>query len=120
MGLESILGGLHALLGLQPVKTELVLNVVDHDHLGLAVVLVGSILSGGVGTSKLEVLADLLGVLAAVGLPQDGAVLGLLNVVSVREDLVAGDDVLKIVSLPIRYNEVEASSSTQRGPKRND
>ena len=95
MGLVGILGRLHALLGLQPVETELVLNVVDHDHLGLAVIVIGSILSGGVGTGKLEVLADLLGVLAAVGLPQDGAVLRLGNVEGVREDLVAGDDVLK-------------------------
>lgn len=118
MGLEGILGRLQALLDLQPYKTELILDVVDHDHLGLAVVIVGSILSGGVGTSKLEVLADLLGVLAAVSLPQDGAVLRLSDVVGVRENLVAGDDVLKIVSLQIINIQVEDSMPTPGGPKR--
>lgn len=93
MSLESILGGLEALLGLEPDKTELVLNVVDHDGLTLTTSLLG-ILSGGVGTLELEVLVTLLEVLAAVGLPEDRAVLGGGDLEGIGENLVSGDDVL--------------------------
>lgn len=98
MSLEGLLGGLEALLGLQPDKTELVLNVVDHDSLALTTIVVIAILSGGVGTLELEVLVLLLQVLAAVSLPKDGAVSSRLDVEGVREDLVTGDDVLRLVS----------------------
>jgi len=93
VSLESILGGLEALLGLEPDKTELVLNVVDHDGLTLTTSLLG-ILSGGVGTLELEVLVTLLEVLAAVGLPEDRAVLGGGDLEGIGENLVSGDDVL--------------------------
>lgn len=93
MSLESILGGLETLLGLEPDKTELVLNVVDHDGLTLTTSLLG-LLSGRVGTLELEVLVTLLEVLAAVGLPEDRAVLGGGDLEGIGENLVSGDDVL--------------------------
>lgn len=93
MGLEGVLGRLETLLGLEPDKTELVLNVVNHDGLVITTLLTG-LLSGGVGTSKLEVLVLLLQVLAAVSLPENGAVLGGGDLEGVRENLVSGKDVL--------------------------
>ena len=93
MRLEGILGRLQALLGLEPDKTELVLNVVDHDGLTLTTFIIAT-LGGWVGTLKLEILIGLLEVLAAVGLPEDGAVLGGSDLEGVRENLVPGDDVL--------------------------
>jgi hypothetical protein len=92
--LEGILGGLEALLGLEPDEAELVLDIVDHDGLIITTILTG-LLSGGVGTSELEVLVLLLEVLAAVGLPKDGAVLGGSDLEGVGENLVTGDDVLR-------------------------
>lgn len=94
MRLEGVLGGLEALLGLQPNKTELVLDVVNHDSLAITTLVVITTLSGGIGTLELKLLVRLLQVLAAVGLPEDGAVSSRLNVEGVREDLVTGDDVL--------------------------
>lgn len=92
MGLEGILGRLHALLSLEPDKTELVLDVVDHDLTTLFTTLIG-FLSGGVGTLELEVVAaSLLEVLAAIGLDQDAV--NLLEVEGIGEELVSGDDVL--------------------------
>lgn len=93
MGLEGVLGRLEALLGLEPDETELVLNVVNHDGLVITTLITG-LLSGGVGTSKLEVLVLLLQVLAAVSLPENGAVLGGGDLEGVRENLVSGKDVL--------------------------
>lgn len=79
---------------LQPLETELVLNVVDHLHLVLAGVLLG-ILSGGVGTLKLDVIAtDALAVLAAVALPENGVVRVGLKVEGVGDKLVTGESVL--------------------------
>jgi hypothetical protein len=92
--LEGLLGRLEALLGLEPDEAELVLDIVDHDGLIITTVLTG-LLSGGVGTSELEVLVLLLEVLAAVGLPKDGAVLGGSDLEGVGENLVTGDDVLR-------------------------
>lgn len=94
MRLEGLFGGLQTLLSLEPDQTELVLNVVDHDGLTLTAVVTIAALSGGVGALKLEVLVLLLEVLAAVGLPQDGAVRGGDDLEGVREHLVSGDDVL--------------------------
>jgi hypothetical protein len=91
---EGILGRLEALLGLEPDEAELVLNIVDHDGL-IITTIVSSVLSGGVGTGELEVLVLLLEVLAAVGLPEDGAVLGGSDLEGVGENLVSGDDVLR-------------------------
>lgn len=93
MGFVAFLGRLEALLGLQPDQTELVLDIVDHHGLTLTSILL-SILSRGIGTSELEILADLLHVLAAVSLPEDGAVCGGLDVEGVRENLISGDSVL--------------------------
>lgn len=93
MSLEGILGGLETLFGLEPDETELVLDIVDHDGL-IITTLFTSLLGGGVGTSELKVLVLLLEVLAAVGLPEDGAVLGRGDLEGVRENLVSGDDVL--------------------------
>lgn len=93
VGLEGILGGLEALLGLEPDEAELVLDIVDHDGLIITTIFT-SLLGGGVGTSELKVLVLLLEVLAAVGLPEDGAVLGRGDLEGVRENLVSGDDVL--------------------------
>ena len=92
--LEGILGGLQALLGLEPVKTELVLDVVDHDGLTLTTGIIITALSGGVGTLELEVLVALLEVLAAVAGPEELALGVLLDLVGVGENLVAGDDIL--------------------------
>lgn len=94
MALEGILGGLETLLGLEPDETELVLDIVDHDGL-IITALVSSLLSGRVGTSELKVLVLLLEVLAAVSLPEDGAVLGRGDLEGVRENLVSGDDILQ-------------------------
>lgn len=94
VGLEGILGGLHALLGLEPDETELVLNVVDHDGLTLTTGIVITALSGGVGTLELEVLVLLLEVLAAVAGPEELAVTVLLDLEGVGENLVTGDDIL--------------------------
>jgi hypothetical protein len=60
VGLVVLLGGLGALLSLEPDQTELVLDIVDHDGLTLATFILVSILSGGVGTLELEVLAATL------------------------------------------------------------
>lgn len=92
--LEGILGGLQALLGLEPVETELVLDVVDHDGLTLTTGIIITALSGGVGTLELEVLVALLEVLAAVAGPEELALGVLLDLVGVGENLVAGDDIL--------------------------
>lgn len=94
VSLEGILGGFETLLGLQPDETELVLNVVNHDGFTLTTIVVITALSRRVGTLKLEVLVSLLEVLAAVGLPENGAVSRGLDVEGVREHLVTGDDVL--------------------------
>lgn len=93
MGLETILRRLEAILGLEPDETELVLNIVDHSGLTLTTLLI-AILSGGVGTLELEVLVGLLEVLAAVGLPENGAVRVGSDLEGVGENLVSGDDVL--------------------------
>lgn len=90
MRLEGILGGLHALLGLEPDETELVLNVVDHDGLTLTTTFL-SLLGRGVGTLELDILVLALHVLLAVALPQDTV---LLDVEGVGENLVSGDKVL--------------------------
>lgn len=92
--LEGILGGLQTLLGLEPVETELVLDVVDHDGLTLTTGIIITALSGGVGTLELEVLVALLEVLAAVAGPEELALGVLLDLVGVGENLVAGDDIL--------------------------
>jgi hypothetical protein len=98
--LEGILGGLETLLGLEPDEAELVLDIVDHDSLIITTILT-SLLSGGVGTGELKVLVLLLEVLAAVSLPEDGAVLGGSDLEGVGEHLVSGDQVLEIdVSTP--------------------
>ena len=92
MGLEGILGGLETLLDLEPVHTELVLNVVDHDGLALTTGIIITTLGGGVSTLELEVLVGLLEVLAAVALVED--TVDGLDVVGIGENLVVGDDVL--------------------------
>ena len=92
MGLEGILGGLETLLDLEPVHTELVLNVVDHDGLALTTSIIITTLGGGVSTLELEVLVGLLEVLAAVALVED--TVDGLDVVGIGENLVVGDDVL--------------------------
>ena len=91
MGLVGILGGLHALVGLQPDKTELVLDVVDHGLDALAALLLIAALSRRVGALELEALGA-LGVFAAVGRPEDRAL--LYEVEGVRDDLITGDNVL--------------------------
>ena len=90
--LESVLGRLHALLDLEPVKTELVLDVVDHDLVTLTTGIIIATLSGGVGTLELEVLVLLLQVLAAVALVED--TVNGLDVEGIGENLVTGDDIL--------------------------
>ena len=92
--LEGILGGLQALLGLEPVETELVLDVVDHGLGTLTALFLITTLSGRVGTFELEVLVALLEVLAAVAGPEELALGVLLDLVGVGENLVAGDDIL--------------------------
>lgn len=92
MRLVVVLGGLHALLGLEPDETELVLDVVDHDLLALTTGILLLVLSRGVGTLELEVLVLVLGVLAAVSLPED--TVDLVDLEGVGEKLVTGDDVL--------------------------
>lgn len=94
MSLEGVLGRLQALLSLEPDKTELVLNVVDHNRLALTTSIITTVLSGRVGALKLEILALLLQVLAAVGLPKDRAVRRGSDLEGVREKLVSGEDIL--------------------------
>jgi hypothetical protein len=65
---------------------------VNHDLLAFATLVVVLTLSGGVGTLQLIVLVLVLGVLAAVGLPQD--TVHFLDVEGVGEELVSGDNVL--------------------------
>lgn len=93
MGLVAFLGGLGAVLNLQPDQTELVLDVVDHSGLTLATFLL-SFLGGGVGTLELEVLVGTLQVLAAVTLPKDIEILVWDKVKGIGDDLVTGNDVL--------------------------
>lgn len=91
MAFESVLGRLHAVLGLEPDQIELILDIVDHD--GLVVTAVAAALLGGrVGTLQLEVLILLLEVLLAVALPEEAV---LLDVEGVGEEFVSGDDVLE-------------------------
>lgn len=92
VGLEGVLGGLETLLGLEPDKTELVLNVVDHDGLTLTTGIITTVLSGGVGTLELEVLVLPLEVLAAVALVED--LVDLLQLEGVGENLVSRNDIL--------------------------
>ena len=96
-----VLRGLRALLSLEPDQTELVLDIVDHDGLTLATFLITSLLSGGVGTLELEVLAGTLHVLAAVTLPKDIEILVGNKVEGVGDDLVTGNDVLVGLSVEI-------------------
>lgn len=92
VALEGILGRLQTLLGLEPVKVELILDVVNHDGVTLATALIITTLSRGVGTLEHEVLVLLLEELLAVACVED-TVLGL-DVVGVGEDLVTGNDIL--------------------------
>jgi hypothetical protein len=92
VALEGILGRLHALLGLQPNETELILNVVNHDLLTLTAGIVITTLSGGVSTLELDVLVLPLEVLAAVALVED--TVDLLDLEVVGENLVSRDDIL--------------------------
>jgi hypothetical protein len=101
VGLVALLRGLRALLSLEPDQTELVLDIVDHDGLTLATFLISSLLSGGVGTLELEVLAGTLHVLAAVTLPKDIEILVGNKVEGVGDDLVTGNDVLVGLSVEI-------------------
>lgn len=94
MRLERILGRLHSFLGLEPDKTELVLDVVDHDLGTLATFFIITTLGGRVGALELEVLGS-FEVFAAVGGPEDGAVFDDLE--GVGDDFIAGDDVLDTV-----------------------
>lgn len=93
MALVAFLGGLGAILNLEPDQTELVLDIVDHSGLTLATLIL-SVLGGGIGTLKLEVLVGTLQVLAAVTLPKDIEVLVGDKVKSIGDDLVTGNDVL--------------------------
>lgn len=93
MALVAFLGGLGAILDLEPDQTELVLDIVDHSGLTLATLIL-NVLGGGVGTLKLEVLVGTLQVLAAVTLPKDIEVLVGDKVKSIGDDLVTGNDVL--------------------------
>lgn len=93
MGLVALLGGLSAILNLEPDQTELVLDIVDHGGLTLATIIFG-VLSGGVGTLELEVLVGALQVLAAVTLPKDIEILVGDKVEGIGDDLVTGNDVL--------------------------
>jgi hypothetical protein len=95
MPLEGFLGRLHALLGLEPVHLELVLDVVDHDGVVVAAA-IAALLGGGVGALQLEVLVLLLEELAAVAGHQEAV---LLDLVGVGEQLIPGDDVLSRVSV---------------------
>jgi hypothetical protein len=92
VALEGILGRLHALLGLQPNETELILNVVNHDLLTITAGIIVTLLSGGVSTLKLDVLVLPLEVLAAVALVED--TVNLLDLEVVGENLVSRDDIL--------------------------
>jgi hypothetical protein len=92
VALEGILGRLHALLGLQPNETELILNVVNHDLLTLTAGIVITTLSRGVSTLELDVLVLPLEVLAAVALVED--TVDLLDLEVVGENLVSRDDIL--------------------------
>lgn len=98
MGLVALLAGLGAVLNLEPDKTELVLDIVDHGGLTLATLVVTTLLSGGVGTLELEVLVGTLQVLAAVTLPKDIEFLVGDKLKGIGDDLVAGNDVLVSVS----------------------
>jgi hypothetical protein len=89
--LERILAGLHALLSLEPDKTELVLDVVDHDLGTLTTFFIITTFGGRVGTFELEVFGT-FEVFTAVGGPEDGAVFNDLE--GVGDDFIAGDDVL--------------------------
>ena len=91
MRLEGILGGLHALLSLEPDETELVLDIVDHDLATLATFFIVTTFGGRVGAFELEVFGS-FEVFAAVGGPEDGAVFDDLE--GVGDDLVTGDDIL--------------------------
>lgn len=93
MALVALLGGLGAVLGLEPDQTELVLNIVDHGGLTLATLIL-TVLSGGVGTLELEVLVGTLQVLAAVTLPEEIELLVGDKVKGIGDDLVTGNDVL--------------------------
>ena len=93
MGLVALLGGLRAVLDLEPDQTELVLDIVDHSGLTLATFLI-SVLSGGVGTLELEVFVGTLQVLAAVTLPKEIELLVGDKVEGIGDDLVTGNDVL--------------------------
>lgn len=90
--LVGVLGRLQALLGLKPDKTELVLDVVDHDSLTVTTTLSG-FLSRGVGTLELKVLILVLHELLAVALQQE-TILGLGDLEGVGEELVSGNEVL--------------------------
>lgn len=93
MRLERILGRLHSFLGLEPDKTELVLDVVDHDLGTLTTFLVITTFGGRVGTLELEVLGAFQ-VFAAVSGPEDGAIFDDLE--GVGDDFITGDDILFI------------------------
>lgn len=92
MRLVGLLGRLQALLGLEPDKTELVLDVVDHDGLTFTTTLSG-LLSRGVGTLELKFLILVLHELLAVALQQE-TILGLRDFEGVGEKLVSGNDIL--------------------------
>lgn len=90
MRLERFLGRLHSFLGLEPDKTELVLDVVDHDLFTLTTFFITSF-GGRVGTLELIVFGAFQ-VFAAVGSPEDGAVWD--DCEGVGDDFIFGDDVL--------------------------
>lgn len=98
--LEGLLGRLHALLGLEPDETKLVLNVVDHDSLAFTTAIITT-LSGGVGALELDVLVLVLHELLAVALPQEAV---LLDVEGVGEQFISGDNVLNKHNLQSAYN----------------
>lgn len=86
----------------------------DHLHLGLTATGLLNILSGGVGTLELEVVAttDGTAVLADIALPKDWGDLADLQVEGVGDELVTGEGVLESV----RFNSrASPSSGTKRG-----
>lgn len=111
VGLVVLLGGLRALLSLEPDQTELVLDIVDHGGLTLATFIIVAVLSGGVGTLELEVLAGTLQILAAVTLPKDIELLVGNKLEGIGDDLVTGNDVLVGLSVEIHLQTKRGKSN---------
>lgn len=103
MRLESILGRLHSLLRLEPDKTELVLDVVDHDLLTLFTTTT-FFLGGGVSTLELDVDGTgLLQELAAVTFVENAV--NLLDPEGIGEKFVSREKVLKKTGVSVHHRD---------------